>query len=82
MSDGIVCSSCNKQKAELHAQPSRLMKGQTLIQCNECISKKYEPRWLIILVAKQQGFNNVREYIEKHKYHGEPIAAKEILPLR
>ena len=78
----IVCSTCGKQKDELHAQPSKLMAGQTLICCNDCIAKKFEPRWLIILVGKQGGFTDIKSYIEKHRYHGEPITAKEIMPSR
>lgn len=82
MSDSIVCSSCKRQKSELHAHPSRLMKGQTLIYCNECNENKFEPRWLIVLVGKQQGISEVKEYIEKHRYYGDPITAKELMPLR
>lgn len=74
----MVCSSCGKQRAELHPRKSRLMKGMTLYLCNDCDREKMEPRFVIILVGRSGETEKIVPYIKNHRYHGEPILAKEL----
>lgn len=75
----MVCSSCSKQKAELHARKSRLMNGMVLYLCNDCSKAKMEPRYLIVLYGRSNGAESVSDYIRNHRYIGEPILAKELV---
>jgi len=75
----MVCSSCGKQRNELHTRKSRLMAGMNLFLCNECIKGKKEPRFLIILVGRAEGPEFVADYIRHHRYCGEPILASELI---
>ena len=48
--------------------------------CNECFEGKREPRFLIVLIARQEGgLTIVRDYIRGHKYHGDKIKAEELV---
>lgn len=75
----MKCSSCNKQKANLHARRSNLIKGMNLFMCQACIDLKYEPRYVIILHGRSEGPDKVVDYIKNHRYFGEPILAKELI---
>lgn len=75
----MLCSTCKKPKADLHARKSRLMPTVTLYQCNECVKAKMEPRYIIILYGRANGAESVSEYIRNHRYVGEPILAKELV---
>lgn len=78
----IVCSVCSGHRKELHTKKSRLVKTTQLYLCNDCLKSQKEPRWLIILVSRSKGKDGpmfVLEYIKNHRYHGEPILAKELL---
>ena len=75
----MLCSSCDKQKAELFPKKSALLKGTTLYMCRTCIEAKMEPRWIIILAGRRDGSDSVREYIVKNRYVGTPIRAEEII---
>lgn len=75
----MPCSSCNKQRADLHAQKSRLIPNQTLFLCNDCRKGKMEPRYIIIIAGRQPGgYTKVAEYIVNRKYVGADILAREI----
>jgi hypothetical protein len=55
-----------------------------MLLCNACFDAKLEPRWAVIMVArdtKNGGLAKVRDYIRHHKYHGDKIRAEEILPM-
>ena len=73
------CSSCDKPKANLYPRKSSLMRGSALYLCQECIDRKLEPRWIIILVGRRDGVDSVREYIQKGRYCGKKILAEELL---
>ena len=73
------CMSCGKQKHEVHAKKSDIIKGVTVIMCQSCIEKGYEPRWTIVLGGRQNGFESVSTYIVKRKYLGTEITANELL---
>lgn len=47
--------------------------------CPSCKKGGFEPRYIIILVARSEGTNAVAEYIRDHKYHGEPILGREMI---
>jgi len=78
MSD-MTCYSCSKQRAELFARKSSLILGVTLLMCQSCIDQKFEPRWTIILNARKNGADSVRDYIVKKKYVGKEIMATELI---
>lgn len=75
----MVCQSCGAQRNEIHARPSRLMAGMTLLLCNECIELKREPRFMIILVGRRDGHQKVLDYIKNRRYVGKEITAKELM---
>lgn len=76
----MLCSSCGKQKADLHPKKSRLMSGVTLYLCDGCARAKMEPRYIIILVGRAEGTPAVADYIRNHRYIGQDILAKELIP--
>lgn len=50
--------------------------------CNDCFEGKFEPRFAVILVARDKkngGLEQVRDYIRNHRYHGEKIRAEELI---
>lgn len=73
------CSSCDKQRAELHPRKSRLLGSLTLFLCNDCTRAKMEPRYLIIMYGRRHGAEAVSDYIKNHRYVGEDILAKELV---
>lgn len=75
----MICSTCKKNKNELHPKPSKIAPGMTLFQCDECIASKREPRYLIIIYGRRNGFDSVSDYIKHRRYVGEEILASEML---
>jgi protein-arginine kinase activator protein McsA len=75
----MLCSSCGKQKADLHPKKSKLMTGMTLFLCPACTKAKMEPRFLIILYGRSNGAESVSDYIKNHRYVGADILAKELI---
>ena len=49
--------------------------------CTDCFEGKYEPRFAVILVARDpdQGLSAVRDYIRNHRYYGDKIRAEELV---
>lgn len=50
--------------------------------CNECFEAKREPRYVVILVARDRkhgGLEKVRDYIRHHRYYGDKIRAEELV---
>lgn len=78
----MICTVCQKHRANLRPRKSKLT-GGPMVLCNACFEGKLEPRWAVILVARdpKRGLADVRDYIRNHKYNGEKIRAEEILPL-
>lgn len=74
----MLCSSCNRPKADLHVKKSKLISSMTLTLCAECIRIKAEPRFIIILHGRSNGFDSVKDYIRQHRYVGKDILAKEL----
>jgi len=75
----VSCYSCNKQKANLNVKRSVLIPGVTLLMCQTCVDSKFEPRWTIILSARKNGPEFVRDFIVKRRYVGEEIKATELI---
>jgi protein-arginine kinase activator protein McsA len=75
----MVCSSCKRQKQELHPKKSRLMPNTNLYLCNDCAKAKMEPRWMIILHGRAHGAAAVADYVKYHRYIGDDILAKELV---
>ena len=81
-SERVVCSVCSGHREQLHPKKSKLLKTMTLFLCNDCLKGNKEPRYLFILVSRSKGKDGpmfVLDYIRQHRYHGEPILAKELL---
>lgn len=74
-----VCSSCRKQKYEVHARKSALFPNIDVIMCNTCIRKGYEPRHLIIIAARSGQLVNATPFIVNNLYDGDKINAEDIL---
>jgi hypothetical protein len=47
--------------------------------CQTCVDSKFEPRWTIILSARKNGPEFVRDFIVKRRYVGEEIKATELI---
>lgn len=75
----MKCSSCSRQKANLHAKKSDIINGVTVLMCQSCIDAGYEPRWIIILGGRQNGPSYVKNYVSKHLYVGNEILAHELI---
>ena len=75
----MLCYSCGKQKNDLVSKKSALLHGINLFMCQTCIENKYEPRWVIILAARSNDANYVRDYIVKRRYVGNEISGSELI---
>lgn len=47
--------------------------------CNSCFSAKYEPRWLVIITAQDEGLAAVEDYLLNHRYYGDEIPAADLI---
>lgn len=74
----LLCSCCEKQKDKLYPTKSSLL-GITLYMCQACKDNGYEPRWVIILAAREFGIKPVRKYIVNNLYEGDKIHASEVI---
>lgn len=78
----LTCTSCSRQRRNLKGRRSSVVKGQQIILCTECSEKGYEPRFLLIMAARQHGVDKIADFLLKDRYHqGDkgPILAKELL---
>lgn len=78
----MTCTVCRRHRAQLRPRKSKLMPNTPMFLCNECFEAKREPRWAVIMVARdpEQGIVAVRDYIRTRRYYGDKITAEEILP--
>lgn len=74
----MLCHSCGKQRGTVGPKKSALIPNVTLMLCETCREKRYEPRHLIVVVGRSYGAAKVREYILKRLYVGEEITAVEL----
>lgn len=54
------------------------MPTMKLLLCNDCLENKREPRFVIIIVGRED-FKAVEDYIKHHRYIGADITAKELV---
>lgn len=78
--NSLTCQICSQPKAQLERVKSRIVTDWELNICQMCKTKKFEPRFLLILAINQFGRSDlIDDYIRKHLYVGEPILLKEAL---
>lgn len=78
----LTCTVCRRHRASLRPRRSKLLPNITLFLCNECFEGKREPRFAVILVARDKnngGLEAVRDYIRNHRYYGDKIKAEELV---
>lgn len=76
----MICQSCGKHKNDLTTKKSSLLSGINLFMCATCIESKFEPRWVIILAARQnEDPSVVRDFIVKKRYIGRDISGSELI---
>lgn len=76
----MICQSCGKNKNDLTTKKSSLLSGINLFMCATCIENKFEPRWVIILAARQnEDPSVVRDFIVKKRYIGRDISGSELI---
>lgn len=73
------CYSCGKQKNQIHPKKSDIIKGVTVLMCQNCIDIGFEPRWVIVLGGRQFGAETIKDYIVKRRYLGTEITASELI---
>jgi hypothetical protein len=76
----LRCTVCRKHRARLHPRKSKLLPGMPMFLCSECFEAKKEPRFAVLLVARDpdQGLAAVRDYIRHHRYDGDKITLDEL----
>ena len=82
MNETLQCTVCRKHKLVLRPRKSKLNPSMTMHLCNDCFENKFEPRFLVILVARDKkngGLEKVRDYIRHHRYFGDKITAEELV---
>lgn len=75
----MVCTVCQKHKAQLHPRKSALKPDLQMYVCSACLMSKKEPRWLVILVGQRDGIETVREYLLNHAYNGNEITGADLV---
>lgn len=77
----LSCTVCRRQRSSLRPRKSKLMAGMSMFLCGECFDAKREPRFAVILVARDpnRGLTVVRDYIRQHRYFGDKIRAEELV---
>lgn len=75
---GAKCAVCQRNKHQLRNRKSKL-NGQVMFVCNDCFAGKYEPRWLIIITAQDDGIQAVQDYLINRKYVGDEIPAVDLV---
>jgi hypothetical protein len=78
----MICSICGKPRNNIKKVDSKLTlteEGFRFFACEPCRAAGKEPRWLLILVGRSEGFDAVSEHIRKRLYDGDEISAAELL---
>ena len=78
MNKAGVCASCRQHKYRLIAKNSRLKPDQALLLCESCIKSKFEPRWIIMMVGRDEGLEAVKDWVRPKRYVGEPILLEDL----
>jgi hypothetical protein len=72
----IVCDSCGGQRSQLTSVSSELLKNMKFNFCGNCEIEGMEPRWLIVLAARQG--RDVSRWLDNHLYHGDDIEPEHL----
>lgn len=78
----LQCTVCKRHRLNLRPRKSKLKPDMQMFLCNECFEAKREPRFLIILVARDKkngGLEKVRDHIRNRRYYGDKITADELV---
>lgn len=80
MTKQLTCQSCGGQKQMLKTHKSTIS-GSELIMCNTCITKGYEPRYLLIIAYNTGGRlkDKAIRCIRQGSYVGDRILLEETL---
>lgn len=76
--EGMVCTSCSKPKAQLKQKKSKVLPGVPMFLCQDCLDNKREPRGFVILAGRKYGSEHIANWIKPQKYLGEPITLREL----
>ncbi|QGH78372.1 hypothetical protein SEA_TRIBUTE_222 [Streptomyces phage Tribute] len=72
----LVCDSCGGQRFSLVSAQSKLLKSMTFNLCNDCKESGKEPRWLIVLAARDG--QDVSHWLSNQLYDGEAIRQEDL----
>lgn len=72
----LVCDSCGNQRFSLVSVKSKLLKSMTFNLCNSCNDSDKEPRWLIVLAARDG--QDVSFWLSNQLYEGEVIGQEDL----
>ena len=72
----LVCDSCGGQRFNLVSAKSKLLKSMTFNLCNGCKDADKEPRWLIVLAARNG--QDVSYWLSNQLYEGETINQEDL----
>jgi hypothetical protein len=72
----LVCDSCGGQRFNLVSAQSSLLKSMTFNLCNDCKDSGKEPRWLVVLAARNG--QDVSHWLSNQLYEGEAINQEDL----
>lgn len=72
----LVCDSCGGQRNQLVSAKSKLLKSMTFNLCNGCKNSGKEPRWLIVLAARNG--QDVSHWLSEQLYEGDVIRQEDL----
>ena len=80
----VPCAVCRAPKFQLRRRKSVLIPGMQLFLCNDCFESKREPKFAIILRARelvQQGesLKEVEAFLRDYRYVGDEIKATDLI---
>ena len=72
----LVCDSCGRQRFNLTSAQSRLLTSMTFNLCNDCKDRGKEPRWLVVLAARNG--QDVNHWLANQLYEGAVILQEDL----
>lgn len=72
----LVCDSCGEQRYQLVSVKSKLLKSMIFNLCNGCKDSGKEPRWLIVLAARDG--QDVTHWLSNQLYEGDTIKQEDL----
>lgn len=74
----IVCTSCNKPKAQLKKKKSKVLRGVPMYLCQDCLDNNREPRGFVVLAGRRYGIDHVSYWTKPKRYLGDEITLSEL----